>query len=72
MVLLKEEKLINNNNNNNNEIKRYLSLDVPPPPLFKSELEKNIIPQVSIYQLLDKFNGVTAQVLFSSLYNYYL
>jgi len=35
----------------------YLSLDVPPPPLFKDEQEKNIIPQIPLYTLLEKFDG---------------
>lgn len=35
----------------------YLSLDLPPPPLFKSESEKNIIPQVALMVLLSKFDG---------------
>jgi U4/U6.U5 tri-snRNP-associated protein 2 len=37
----------------------YLSLDLPPPPLFQDELEKNIIPQVPLFDLLKKFNGAT-------------
>jgi len=36
-----------------------LSLDVPPPPLFKDETEKNVIPQIPIFDLLTKFDGVT-------------
>eukprot|EP00803_Ostreobium_quekettii_P000247 evm.model.scf_77.7 EVM.evm.TU.scf_77.7 scf_77:133904-141766(+) len=36
-----------------------LGLDLPPPPLFKDPLEKNIIPQVPIYTILRKFDGVT-------------
>jgi U4/U6.U5 tri-snRNP-associated protein 2 len=35
----------------------YLSLDLPPPPLFQDELEKNIIPQVALFDLLSKFDG---------------
>eukprot|EP01102_Stenamoeba_stenopodia_P000694 TRINITY_DN10643_c0_g1_i1.p1 TRINITY_DN10643_c0_g1~~TRINITY_DN10643_c0_g1_i1.p1 ORF type:complete len:500 (-),score=105.02 TRINITY_DN10643_c0_g1_i1:4-1503(-) len=35
-----------------------LTLDVPPPPLFKDEQERNIIPQVPMYTLLEKYNGV--------------
>lgn len=34
-----------------------LALDVPPPPLFKDETEKNIIPQIPIFDLLTKFDG---------------
>jgi U4/U6.U5 tri-snRNP-associated protein 2 len=38
-----------------------LTLDLPPPPLFQDELEKNIIPQVSLTDLLKKYDGTTAQ-----------
>jgi len=44
-----------------------LSLDVPPPPLFKDDQEKNIIPQVPIYTLLDKFDGHTVTYLITGL-----
>lgn len=37
----------------------YLTCDLPPPPLFIDEFRENIIPQVNLYQLLTKFNGVT-------------
>jgi len=37
----------------------YLNCDLPPPPLFIDEYRENIIPQVNLYQLLAKFNGVT-------------
>lgn len=37
----------------------FLSLDIPPPPLFVDEMEKNIIPQVPIFNLLTKFDGDT-------------
>lgn len=37
----------------------YLTLDLPPPPLFKDEMKENIIPQVPLYTLLTKFNGVS-------------
>ena len=36
-----------------------LSLELPPPSLFPDALEKNIIPQVPLQQLLSKFDGVT-------------
>lgn len=36
----------------------YLTCDLPAPPLFIDEFRENIIPQVSLYQLLAKFNGV--------------
>jgi U4/U6.U5 tri-snRNP-associated protein 2 len=35
----------------------YLTLDLPAPPLFKDELQANIIPQVPLQTLLSKFNG---------------
>ncbi|KAM7530707.1 hypothetical protein LguiB_034117 [Lonicera macranthoides] len=34
-----------------------LGLDLPPPPLFKDVMEKNIIPQVPLFNLLKKFDG---------------
>ncbi|XP_020236873.1 U4/U6.U5 tri-snRNP-associated protein 2 isoform X2 [Cajanus cajan] len=36
-----------------------LGLDLPPPPLFKDVLEKNIIPQVPLFNILTKFDGET-------------
>ncbi|KAK2639550.1 hypothetical protein Ddye_027345 [Dipteronia dyeriana] len=36
-----------------------LGLDLPPPPLFKDVMEKNIIPQVALFNLLNKFDGKT-------------
>uniref|UniRef100_A0A914XFD7 ubiquitinyl hydrolase 1 n=1 Tax=Plectus sambesii TaxID=2011161 RepID=A0A914XFD7_9BILA len=36
----------------------YLTLDLPPAPLYRDELMQNIIPQVPIGVLLQKFNGV--------------
>ncbi|SPN97619.1 related to SAD1 - SnRNP assembly defective [Cephalotrichum gorgonifer] len=38
-----------------------LTLDLPAAPLFQDELEKNIIPQVPLTTVLNKYNGVTAQ-----------
>ncbi|KAI9739546.1 MAG: hypothetical protein M1834_006262 [Cirrosporium novae-zelandiae] len=35
-----------------------LTLDLPPPPLFQDALEKNIIPQIPLTTLLQKYNGV--------------
>ena len=29
----------------------FLTLDLPPPPLFQDEFEKNIIPQVTFLDL---------------------
>jgi hypothetical protein len=37
----------------------YLTSELPPPPLFKDEFHENIIPQVSLYNILSKFNGVS-------------
>ncbi|XP_031477343.1 uncharacterized protein LOC116248601 [Nymphaea colorata] len=34
-----------------------LGLDLPPPPLFKDVMEKNIIPQVPLFSILKKFDG---------------
>ncbi|RHZ78976.1 hypothetical protein Glove_153g20 [Diversispora epigaea] len=38
-----------------------LSLDLPPPPLFKDEVEKNIIPQIALTTILSKYDGRTPQ-----------
>ncbi len=35
----------------------YLTLDLPPAPLFRDDSEKNIIPQVPLMVLLEKFDG---------------
>lgn len=35
-----------------------LSLDLPPAPLYKDNLERVMIPQVPIFELLRKYNGV--------------
>jgi len=43
----------------------YLSLTVPPAPLFKDELERNLIPQVPLFNLLQKFDGVSEEVQFN-------
>jgi U4/U6.U5 tri-snRNP-associated protein 2 len=40
----------------------FLGLDLPPVPLFQDAIEgKNIVPQVSIYSVLAKYDGVTSQ-----------
>ncbi|KAL7747054.1 Ubiquitin carboxyl-terminal hydrolase 10 [Sorochytrium milnesiophthora] len=39
----------------------FLTLDLPPQPLFQAELEQNIIPQVALSSLLAKYNGQTVQ-----------
>ena len=38
-----------------------LTLDLPPAPLFQDNLEKNIIPQVPLTSILQKYNGITTQ-----------
>ena len=38
-----------------------LTLDLPPAPLFQDDLEKNIIPQVPLTSILQKYNGITTQ-----------
>jgi len=43
----------------------FLTLDLPPTPLFQDEQEKNIIPQMPIFDLLAKFNGKTVTNLVS-------
>ncbi|XP_014668010.1 PREDICTED: U4/U6.U5 tri-snRNP-associated protein 2-like [Priapulus caudatus] len=35
----------------------YLTADLPPAPIFQDEMKQNIIPQVPLFQLLQKFNG---------------
>ncbi|GAA5841388.1 hypothetical protein JCM3766R1_004068 [Sporobolomyces carnicolor] len=37
----------------------FLTLDLPPPPLFQSHLQNDIIPQISLQSLLSKYNGHT-------------
>jgi len=37
----------------------FLTLDLPPTPLYKDAQNQNIIPQVSLYSLLKKFDGRT-------------
>ncbi|KAK7465326.1 Ubiquitin carboxyl-terminal hydrolase 10 [Stygiomarasmius scandens] len=39
----------------------FLSVDLPPPPLFQDAVEKNIIPQVTIHSVLAKYDGITTQ-----------
>eukprot|EP00049_Salpingoeca_infusionum_P002842 m.60474 g.60474 ORF g.60474 m.60474 type:complete len:627 (+) comp11819_c0_seq4:154-2034(+) len=36
-----------------------LGLDLPDAPLFHDEAQQNVIPQVPLFQLLNKFDGVT-------------
>ena len=42
-----------------------LELDIPPPPLFKDELQGNVIPQVPIYLCFEKFNGIAMKKFLS-------
>ncbi|KRX44735.1 U4/U6.U5 tri-snRNP-associated protein 2 [Trichinella britovi] len=37
----------------------FLTLDLPPAPLYRDEFFQNIIPQVPLAALLAKFNGIT-------------
>ncbi|KAG0023581.1 hypothetical protein BGZ81_008067 [Podila clonocystis] len=39
----------------------FLALELPPPPLFQEELEKNIIPQIPLTTILSKYDGRTVQ-----------
>jgi U4/U6.U5 tri-snRNP-associated protein 2 len=39
----------------------FLTLDLPPPPLFQDEMEGNIIPQVHLETILAKYDGRRAQ-----------
>ncbi|KAG8808700.1 hypothetical protein FRC17_003823, partial [Serendipita sp. 399] len=40
----------------------FLAIDLPPPPIFQDAVERdNFIPQVNIYTLLSKYDGVSAQ-----------
>lgn len=48
----------------------FLSLDLPPPPLFQDSIEKNIIPQVSLTSVMDKYDGKTAQEHLGQLRRY--
>ncbi|KAE8689674.1 mitochondrial import inner membrane translocase subunit tim16-A-like [Hibiscus syriacus] len=54
---------IENNNNVSTETHRMpflmLGLDLPEPPLFKDLMEKNIIPQVPLFNILKKLDGET-------------
>lgn len=38
-----------------------LTLDLPAAPLFQDDVEKNIIPQVPLTTVLQKYNGIVAQ-----------
>jgi hypothetical protein len=43
-------------------------LDIPPAPLFKDEQERNLIPQVSLFTLLSKYDGKTETVRSLQIY----
>jgi len=43
----------------------FISMEVPPAPLFKDEMEKNLIPQVPLFNMLQKFDGHTETVVFN-------
>jgi len=36
----------------------YLTCDLPAPPLYPDEMRENIIPQVPLFGILNKFNGL--------------
>ncbi|KAK2195623.1 bifunctional Peptidase C19 [Babesia duncani] len=38
---------------------RMLTLDIPAVPIFKDSNERSVIPQVPIFELLEKFNGTS-------------
>jgi hypothetical protein len=38
-------------------LNRYLTIDIPRTPLFKDSQGGNIIPQIPLYNVLEKFNG---------------
>eukprot|EP00919_Chromeraceae_sp_WS-2016_P010277 GHVR01024126.1.p1 GENE.GHVR01024126.1~~GHVR01024126.1.p1 ORF type:complete len:500 (-),score=82.02 GHVR01024126.1:36-1535(-) len=39
----------------------FLTLDVPPAPVFRDSLDRNMIPQVPVFELLGKFDGERIQ-----------
>jgi U4/U6.U5 tri-snRNP-associated protein 2 len=41
----------------------YLSLPLPPMPLFKNTQDRSIIPQVPLFNLLRRFEGVDEELL---------
>ncbi|KAI5811460.1 hypothetical protein DFH27DRAFT_597225 [Peziza echinospora] len=49
-----------------------LTLDLPPPPLFQDELERNIIPQVPLTTILSKYDGRKTQELLGDRKRYRL
>lgn len=49
-----------------------LTLDLPSAPLFQDEMEKNIIPQVTLTSILSKYDGLRAQEHLNSRRRYRL
>jgi len=41
----------------------FLSMEIPPQPLFKDEQDRSIIPQVPLFTLLNKYDGDTVHNL---------
>merc|ERR1719273_1050625 len=41
----------------------YMSLNLPPAPLFKDSMDRSMIPQVPLFDLLSKFDGQTVEIL---------
>ena len=39
----------------------YLTCDLPPAPLYPDEMQENIIPQVPLFTVLNKFNGIATK-----------
>ena len=56
------------------EVKPFmiLPLDLPPPPLFQDEMEKNIIPQVPLGTILRKYTSFPPSYLISSQHDSFL
>jgi len=50
----------------------FLALDLPPAPLYQDELEQNIIPQVPLVTILNKYNGTQAQEIKGELKRYHI
>ncbi|KAN0031805.1 hypothetical protein ACTFIV_005672 [Dictyostelium citrinum] len=41
----------------------FLTLDLPPKPVFKDDQDKSIIPQIPLFNLLAKYDGTTETIL---------
>ncbi|KAG2176104.1 hypothetical protein INT43_005337 [Umbelopsis isabellina] len=50
----------------------FLALDLPPAPLYQDEMEQNIIPQVPLVTILNKYNGRQAQEIKGELKRYHI